>query len=64
MKKVLALLLTAAMALGLVACGGGSEKEAEALAPEDTKIVVWVSGAGAQVEAMKTACDAFAAETG
>lgn len=64
MKKVLALLLTAAMALGLVACGGGSEKEAEALAPEDTKIVVWVSGAGAQVEAMKAACDAFSAETG
>lgn len=63
MKKVVAVLLAATMTLGLVACGGkgsngGTRK------PEDVTLTVWASGAGAQVDAMKAACEAFATKTG
>jgi len=69
MKKVVAVLLAATMALGLVACGGkenngGNAGTEEARKPEDVTLTVWASGAGAQVDAMKAACEAFAAETG
>ena len=60
MKKVWALLLTLAMGVGLTACGSGQEGRD----PKDVTITVWASGAGAQVDAMKAACEAFAAETG
>lgn len=67
MKKLVALLLSGAMVLSLAACGGSSNSSSENDAPknpEDVKLTVWVSGAGAQVDAMKAACDAFAEETG
>ena len=65
MKKAVALLLAATMALGMTACGGSSDSNADVeRSPEDVTLTVWVSGAGAQVDAMKAACDAFAEETG
>lgn len=68
MKKAVALLLSLTMALGMTACGGGNDGSVqateEAKKPEDVTLTVWASGAGAQVDAMKAACDAFAEETG
>ncbi len=80
MKKAVALLLTLAMAVGLMACGGdkganadttnggnaGTESNAteEKKDPSEVTLTVWTSGAGEQVDAMKAACEAFAAETG
>lgn len=66
MKKVVALLLAATMTLGLVACGGKENNggTTETRKPEDVTLTVWASGAGAQVDAMKAACEAFAAKTG
>ena len=66
MKKLIALLLAVVMVFALTACGGSGESDdvGEAHAPEDVTLTVWVSGAGAQVEAMQAAVKAFEAETG
>lgn len=69
MKKAFALLLTLALLVSMTACGGqaaaaASSSEAPAKDPKDVTLTVWVSAAGPQVEAMKAAVDAFAAETG
>lgn len=69
MKKLIALLLVMAMVFALGACGnsGSSDEDLDNLethAPEDVTLTVWVSGAGAQVEALKAAVEGFEAETG
>lgn len=67
MKKLVALLLALTMVFALAACGnsGASQDETpETHKPEDVTLTVWVSGAGAQVEAMQAAVKAFEAETG
>lgn len=71
-KKILSMLLSMAMIFSLTACSSGSNTGSntgsDASEPtkkaEDVTLTVWASGAGAQVDAMKAACDAFAAETG
>lgn len=55
MKKVVALLLTLVMVFSMAGCKKGSD---------EVTITVWVSGAGAQVDALKAACEDFAEQTG
>ena len=67
MKKFVALLLAVAMVLAMVACGNSAAPQDEPLEthkPEDVTLTVWVSGAGAQVDAMKAAVEGFEKETG
>jgi raffinose/stachyose/melibiose transport system substrate-binding protein len=61
MKKFVAVALASSMVLGLSACANTSESGADA---KDQTLTVWVSGAGAQVDAVKAACEAFEEETG
>lgn len=75
-KSVLAILLAIVMMFSLAACGNGNDKgnntggnegsktEDTSKKPEDVTLTVWASGAGAQVDAMKAACEAFAEKTG
>ena len=61
MKKIIALLLVLAMALTLVACGGGSEKPAETKAPEAEKPA---ETQGAAAPAEKVTVNMIAAQYG
>ena len=64
MKRMIAMLLVMAMMLALAACGGSGDEVLETHNPEDVTLTVWVSGAGAQVEALQAAVQGFEAETG